>query len=827
MVKKSPAVLFFLACCVWVHTALAVSEGYQVPKEEIAQLVDVSPMPEVLLNEQHIWMALLTKSPAAEQNAEIGVRYGDLHFNPTTFMRLGITTYSGLSFKHVATGAEVQVDNLPAGEVYAPRWSADGRYLAFILLSKQDGRVWVYDIEQRELSALSRYPLNGVTTEVPYHWLPDSSALVINSAINHTGEQQQPVQQSPLVGPVVAQSHGALSPLKQTTQILSTEDFAHYAQGQLIKVPLQGRPTAIGGPAYFHHFTPSPDATNLIVAMAMLEAPQQQQTSQDSLANHPSVWQVWGMTGFALYELYRPVLSPEPSLEDSDEQHILTAISTPAPPPLRSHFQWRADKGATVVWAQEGDAQGEYGLYHISSPFKRAPRLFMALQEPFVRMDWGDSNIALLTQAESERFLRTSVINPLAPQRNPLEVARHRVTEATSEQWLTTRNDLGVEVIKVVGSRYLFVRGVEKAQGQDLPFLDRFDARTNMRTRIWQSQAPYFEEFVALLDDEGMRFITRRQSKQEQPNYFVHDRTFSSLEQITHFRHPYPALRGLSQEVLSFDGGDGTQISGTLYLPANYDPSLGRVPVLMWVKAPSLVKHAFNSPHYFLPVDHLGPLPHLAQGYAVFEIDAFSLPGEQGSVAQLRAQWQATAQAAVAVLAQQGIADVNKVAIGGHGAAATVVLDLLANTELFVTGIARSGTYNYTLAPFAFEKQTGTLWQDPQAYLMSSPLAYADKISASVLLIHGYQDRKPGHFAVQSERLFSALNDLGKRARLVLLPESDHDYANRQDVLHLLWEQQSWLQRHFDPLPVVEEINQVPEGLRFKLEPEAQTPWPM
>ncbi len=826
MVNKSPALLFFLACCMWVNAALA-SGGYQVPREEIAQLVDVAPMPEVLLNEQHVWMALLTKQKKTEQASESGVRYGDLHFNPTTFMRLGLTTYSGLSFKHVATGAEVAVNDLPSGKVFAPRWSADGRYLAFILLNEQGGRLWVYDIKQRELRAVSRFPLNGVTSEVPYHWLPDSSALVINSAVNHTGEQPQAAQQSHLIGPVVAQSHGALSLVSQTAESLSTQAFAHYAQGQLIKVPLQGRPTAIGGPAYFHHFSPSPDATNLLVAMAMLEAPQQSQTVQRTLADHPSVWQVWGMTGFALYELYRPVVQPVLSAPQTEEQNVLAAISQPSAAPMRSHFQWRADKGATVVWVQAGDSEHDYGLYHIASPFKREPRLFMALQEPFVAMQWGDSNIALLTTAENERFWRTSVINPLAPQRNPLEVTRYKVSNANSEQWLTTRNDLGAQVVKVVGSRYLFIRGTEQAQGEDLPFLDRFDARTNTRTRLWQSQAPYFEQFVALLDDEGMRFITLRQSKQEQPNYFVHDRTFSSVEQITHFRHPYPALRGLSREVLSFDSGDGTQRSGTLYLPVNYDPSLGRIPVLMWVKSLEQSTQAFRSPHYFVPLDHLGPLPHLAQGYAVFEVDGFTLPGEQGIPAELRTQWQSIAKGAVAVLAQQGIADVSKVAIGGHGAGATIVVDLLANTDLFVTGIARSGTYNFTLAPFMFEQRIGTLWQDPQAYLTSSPLAYAANVAGSVLLIHGYQDRQPGSFAVQSERLFSALNDLGKRARLVLLPESDHQYSNQQDVLHMLWEQQIWLQRHFDPLPLIEEINQVPEALRFELVPEPATPWPM
>jgi dipeptidyl aminopeptidase/acylaminoacyl peptidase len=64
------------------------------------------------------------------------------------------------------------------------------------------------------------------------------------------------------------------------------------------------------------------------------------------------------------------------------------------------------------------------------------------------------------------------------------------------------------------------------------------------------------------------------------------------------------------------------------------------------------------------------------------------------------------------------------------------------------------------------------------------------------LFIHGDADNNPGTFTLQSERLFQAVKGNGGTARLVLLPFESHGYAARENILHMLWEMDTWLNRY-------------------------------
>ena len=49
---------------------------------------------------------------------------------------------------------------------------------------------------------------------------------------------------------------------------------------------------------------------------------------------------------------------------------------------------------------------------------------------------------------------------------------------------------------------------------------------------------------------------------------------------------------------------------------------------------------------------------------------------------------------------------------------------------------------------------------------------------------------------MQSERYFNALKGLGATVRLVILPKESHGYRSKESILHLLWEQDQWLEKH-------------------------------
>jgi dipeptidyl aminopeptidase/acylaminoacyl peptidase len=188
----------------------------------------------------------------------------------------------------------------------------------------------------------------------------------------------------------------------------------------------------------------------------------------------------------------------------------------------------------------------------------------------------------------------------------------------------------------------------------------------------------------------------------------------------------------------------------------------------------------------------------LTQGYGILDGPAMPVVGEEEQEPNdtYVEQLVSSAQAAVDQLVELGVAQRDRIAIGGHSYGAFMAANLLAHSDLFCAGIARSGAYNRTLTPFGFQAEERTFWQAPDLYLRMSPFTYADQINEPILLIHGMADDNSGTFPMQSERLFGAIKGNGGTARLVMLPAESHGYRARESVGHMLWEMTRWLDRY-------------------------------
>ncbi|CAH9052563.1 hypothetical protein PSECIP111854_00995 [Pseudoalteromonas sp. CIP111854] len=789
------------------------SAGYQIPSPALTKLVDAKLIPTSILSHDGKWLALLERKtvvPLNELNRAEKALAG-IKFNPNTFMRKSRYTYVSLEFKHIDTGSVVRPEGIPSnGVLRAVKWSSNSQFLSFILEQDNGATLWVYDIKARKTRQLTQSTLNGVVTEVPYEWLPDSKAIVVNFAVNHTQPFLQPKGQSML--PIIQQSTGEKAPARTYQNLLKSPfdeaEFKFFAQGQLAKIPLNTSAKAIGKPTLIKSFSVSPDSTSLIVGM--IAQPFSYQVPYERFA---SVWQVWGMTGFALYELARQPLA------DNIPQGFDSVRTGPR------EFQWRADDGATVVWAHaqdNGDMKNEVAhhdyLYSISAPFKRAPELFAKVENRFTSIAWANDEVALLSEWRfSDRSVRTSVITPRAADNNRVVFSQRSYNDAYKNpgRFVYTRSDLGSKVLKLVGDRYLFLHGKGASSEGSRPFLDRYDIKTNSQTRIWQSQAPYYEQIKGLLDDEGMRFVTIRESKTEQPNFFIRDLNFDTVTQLTRFTHPYPEFEGVKKEQLKYMRDDGVELTGNLYLPAGYDVTQGPIPVLMWAypleyKDKSVASQVRESPYEFSYFGYWGPMPYLAKGIAVFDDPKMPIVGEGRTLPNdsFRKQLVASAKAAVDVLVEKGVADKSKIAIAGHSYGAFMVANLLAHSDLFVAGIARSGAYNRSLTPFGFQGEERDFWQAQSVYASMSPFFHADKINEPMLMIHGQNDPNSGTFPMQSERMYAALKGLGKQARLVMLPNEEHGYKARESILHVLWEQEQWLERYLFAQKLIEQAPQ-------------------
>ncbi|MDP0941254.1 alpha/beta hydrolase family protein, partial [Klebsiella quasipneumoniae] len=90
-----------------------------------------------------------------------------------------------------------------------------------------------------------------------------------------------------------------------------------------------------------------------------------------------------------------------------------------------------------------------------------------------------------------------------------------------------------------------------------------------------------------------------------------------------------------------------------------------------------------------------------------------------------------------------------------------------AHTDLFKTGIARSGANNRTLTPFGFQAEQRSYCEATETYNAMSPFTYANKVNEPILLIHGEADANSGTFPIQTERFYAALKGNGATARYV------------------------------------------------------------
>jgi dipeptidyl aminopeptidase/acylaminoacyl peptidase len=457
-------------------------------------------------------------------------------------------------------------------------------------------------------------------------------------------------------------------------------------------------------------------------------------------------------------------------------------------------------------------------VYTLSAPFRTEPEELVALELRYGGITWGNDRLAMVSAWWwKTRKLRTWTIAPGSPGASPELLFERSWQDRYNDpgRVRTRMNDQGRYVIMTGGDgKTVYLAGDGASPDGDRPFFDALDVRSKEKTRLFRSEAPYYEYAVMLLDDEGRKLLTRRESPEEPPNYFVRDLETGEFRQITFFEHPTPQLAGIQKEIIKYKRADGVDLTATLYTPAGYDRQNGPLPVLLWAypreyKSASDAGQVRDSPYRFNRVGWWSPLLWLTQGYAVLNDPALPIVGE-GDVEPndtFRKQLVSGAEAAADEAVRRGIAEQGRIGIGGHSYGAFMTANLLAHSDLFAAGIARSGAYNRSLTPFGFQAEERTFWEAPEVYFKMSPFMHAEKINEPILLIHGDSDNNSGTFPMQSERFYNALKGHGATTRLVMLPHESHGYRARESILHMLWETQEWLDayvKNAEPTPVLE-----------------------
>lgn len=792
---------FALSLILLVLAAPAIAQDeFREPDPALTALVDAPMQPASTVSPDNRWLAAFEWNrvvPLAELARE-ELKLAGLRITPATFARSRSTGYNNFVLHDLETGERRAVEGLPEGAIHAPSWSSDSSHLAFTLERGDKRTLWIYEVASGQARELSDRPLNGVLSG-PYTWLPDGEGLLINMAVNHGGELPQPSVET--IAPQIQETDPERkAPVRTYQDLLETpldaERFTFLATGQLARVNLDGEVAELGEPALFINFDSSPDTRYLLVES--LQQPYSYSVPYYRFARRSQVWDAMGNTVTLVADL--------PSAEDIPKG--FDSVQTG-----RRNIQWRADAPATLIWAEAqdgGDMSTEVDyhdhVFHWPAPFEETPEILARTERRFAGLDWADNGLAVLTEWRfADRKLRTWIVAPDDPEHEPVLFQERSYNDAYNDPGspIRTLSEYGTSVIHTFDGEHILLAGSGASPEGNIPFLDRYDAASGESTRLWHSEAPYYERVVDVLDETGGRILTLREARDEQPNFFLRDLSADALTQVSEFPHPHPQMTGIEKELIRYERDDGVELSGTLYLPPGHEEGDGPLPVLMWAypleyKDSSVAGQVRESPYEFNRVSYWGPLPYLALGYAVFDDPKMPIVGEGEALPNdsFREQLVASAQAAVDVLVERGVAEPGQVVIGGHSYGAFMVANLLAHSDLFAAGIARSGAYNRSLTPFGFQGEERDFWEAQEVYATVSPFFHAEKIDEPILMIHGTEDNNSGTYPMQSERLFDALKGLGGKARLVMLPHESHGYRARASLLHMLWEQQQWLEAH-------------------------------
>ncbi|QTV06593.1 alpha/beta hydrolase family protein [Faecalibacter bovis] len=803
--KKIIYSLMFLAMT--FGSALNAQENlsFQTPPKEILQLADADMPPSISVDgkAENAFLSYRSRYKTLNELAETELRLAGLRINPVTNINSRENFSEKITFYDLKNSKEQTITGLPAkGRFSNQSWNSNQTKYAVTNTTEKGVELWVIDVKSKSATKVYEDKLNANLGR-PYTWLSDNKTVIVNvipaskKALINTAEAVP-------TGPTVSNADGKEAQNRTYQDLLKDKNdefnFEQLAISELVKVDVEtGAKTKWKDAAMYANVVGSPDGQYVLVNE--IQKPFSYLVTYRSF---PSVDVVYDVNGKVVKEINK-----------KDLQEVVPKGFSSTTTGKRSVY-WRADKANTLYWVEAldgGDANkpAEYrdAVYQLAAPFTGEKQELVKVKDRYRGIIWGNDEVALVRDSwYNTRNESYYIFNPSNNKQEAKRFFSRNTQDAYNDPgtFVTEKNDYGYNVLAINKGK-LMLDGEGISPDGILPFVDEFDIKTLKTTRLWRAQkSDKLETIVDIIDPKKGIVLERIQSKTEYPNLYVRNifQKGGKPKQITFTKNPFEAMNQVSKELINYKRADGVELSGTLYLPPNYDKTKKeKLPMLMWAyprefKDAATAGQVTTSENQFTSPSYGGPVFWALRGYAVLDNAAFPIIGEGKEEPNdtFVPQLVANAKAAIDAVDALGFIDRERVAVGGHSYGAFMTANLLSHSNLFAAGIARSGAYNRTLTPFGFQSEQRNYWEAPEVYNTMSPFMNAEKMKTPLLLIHGDADNNTGTFPMQSERYFNALKGLGATTRLVLLPKESHGYASRENIMHMLWEQDQWLEKY-------------------------------
>lgn len=776
--------------------------SYQKPSAEILALADYERAPSVSMDSKKEYMLLSyrnTYKTLDDLNQE-EMRLGGLRINPVTNISSTVTYISNLKIRKIAAKDETQVSGLPQNaRLTNISWSPDEKKIAFTNTTNSGVELWIIDVATASAKKITSDNLNA-NLGSPYSWMNDNQTLLVKVLPKNRPALINEKKDLPK-GPTVSVSDGAKSQNRTYQDLLKNKNdeanFDALVTSELYKVTISGASTLFKPADIYAGESFSPDGNYLMITTI-----QKPYSYIVPLSRFPQKSVVYDLNGKEIKQVNEVPLT-----------EIMPKGFSSVRKGKRS-MSWRADKPATLVYVEaldEGDQAKKVDyrdeVFQWNAPFNSAPTSMMKTQQRFGGISWGNDTFAIAYDSWYDtRNAKTYLLNPSNPNETPKVISDRNSQDIYSDpgNFETKKNEYGRYVIATEnGNAYLIGDGHTK-EGQ-FPFIDELNLKTLKTKRLYTSKImDKKEDLMSIEDYKKGDVLVMIQSKNDYPNYYFRNIKSGKLTPITAFKNPFESIKNVYKEVIKYKRKDGVDLSGTLYLPTGYDRTKKeKLPLLIWAypaefKDKNSAGQNDKNPNEFTFPNYGSFVYWVTKGYAVLDDASFPIIGEGTTEPNdtFITQLVDDAEAAINAVDNLGYINRKKVAVGGHSYGAFMTANLLTHSNLFACGIARSGAYNRTLTPFGFQSEQRNYWDVPTIYNGMSPFMNADKMKTPLLLVHGEADNNPGTFTLQTERYFQALKNLGAPTRMVILPKESHGYAAKENIFHLLWEQDQFLEKY-------------------------------
>lgn len=777
--------------------------SYQKPPQEILELVEAPLAPSVLIDDAGEDMVLLYRDQykSIAELSEDEMRLAGLRINPKTNIGSRTNYYNNVKLKKAMEDEVLTVQGVPADARLANfRWSPNQEMVAFTNTTNQGVEVWLLNIAEANVTRLTEANVNANMGN-PIDWYADNSALLVKMV----SEQRKPLidtEEAVPDGPTISVSKGEKAQNRTYQDLLKNRNdehnFEQLALSQLFKVDLQGNATEFLPSAMYDDISFSPDGNYLMIST--IKKPFSYLVPYYRFPFETNIYEKSGKLVQMVNDVPLQEVLPKGFMSERTGKR---------------NMGWRNDKPATLVYAEAldgGDPEVEVEhrdeIFTLEAPFDGEGQSLFKTINRYAGIYWGNDEVAIVRDYWwNTRNTKAYLINPSNPAQEAKVIFDRNYQDRYNDpgNFVTVKNEYDENVL-AIDKNNLFLIGAGYTEEGQFPFVDRMSLKTLETERMYQSAyTDKLERLYDFIDLSKGEMLVRIESPSEYPNYYIRNlKKRIAPIQITDFENPFKALQNVQKEVITYKRDDGLELDATLYLPEGYDKKKKeKLPMILWAypleyKDKNSASQVTSNPNEFTYPYYGSPLYWLTRGYVVLDDAAFPIVGEGDEEPNdtFRKQLVANAKAAIDAVDEMGYIDRERIAVGGHSYGAFMVANLLSHSDLFAAGIARSGAYNRTLTPFGFQSEERSYWEAPEVYNTMSPFMHADKMKTPLLLIHGEADNNSGTYPLQSERYFNALKGLGATARLVMLPKESHGYRAKESVMHLLWEQDRWLEMY-------------------------------